>query len=96
MLLYYYVGQRFHGAPAEGGLIHRAKLTCRDCGEEFIEVPGKRGYRNQCPECSEKQAEPELLGGNMIWDHKTAPYIELKTLSKAQSFAEMQSRHKGR
>lgn len=77
-------------------MITRAKLICRDCGEEFTEVPGKRGYRNQCPECSEKQTEPELLGGNMVYLHKTAPYIELKPLSKAQSFAAMQSRHKGR
>jgi hypothetical protein len=65
-----------------------AQLKCRDCGEMFTEVPGKRGYRNQCVPCSEKQAEPERIGGNMVWDHKTAPYIELKPLSQARAFAE--------
>ena len=66
----------------------QTKLTCRDCGKEFIEDPNKtQGYRNQCPECSLTQVEPERIGGNMIWDHKTAPYIELKPLSKAKAFA---------
>ena len=66
----------------------KKKLICRDCNKEFVEkLPGTPGFRNQCPTCSLSQPEPEPIGGNMIWDHKTAPYIELKPMSQAKVFA---------
>jgi predicted RNA-binding Zn-ribbon protein involved in translation (DUF1610 family) len=30
--------------------------TCVACGEEFELKPGKPGYANRCPECSEESA----------------------------------------
>ncbi len=33
--------------------------TCVVCGEEFELKPGKPGFANRCPECSEPEAEPE-------------------------------------
>jgi len=68
--------------------MRKSKLICRDCNKEFTEkLPGTPGFRNQCPTCSLSQSEPEPIGGNMIWDHKTAPYIELKPMSQAKIFA---------
>lgn len=55
-------------------------------------LPNSPGYRNQCPNCSEKQEEPEHIGGNMIWDHKTAPELELKPMAKAKAFAKKTER----
>jgi hypothetical protein len=66
----------------------KLKLICRDCNKEFAEkLPASPGFRNQCPTCSLSQPEPEPIGGNMIWDHKTAPYIELKPMKEAKRFA---------
>ena len=31
--------------------------TCVKCGEEFELKPGKPGFANQCPECSEPEGE---------------------------------------
>ena len=31
--------------------------TCAICGEEFELKPGKPGFANRCPECSEQEAE---------------------------------------
>lgn len=31
--------------------------TCVVCGEEFELKPGKPGFANRCPECSEPEAE---------------------------------------
>lgn len=77
--------------------MHKPLIVCRDCGKEFFEKPsGSRGYRNQCTACAIDQQEPEPTGGNMVWDHKTAPYIELKPMSRAQAFNAMANRHKGR
>ncbi len=32
--------------------------TCVVCGEEFELRPGKPGFANRCPECTESEAEP--------------------------------------
>ena len=38
--------------------------TCVVCGEEFELRPGKPGFANRCPECSEQEADsPGALGG---------------------------------
>lgn len=36
--------------------------TCVVCGEEFELKPGKPGFANRCPECSEEEAT--TAGGN--------------------------------
>jgi hypothetical protein len=64
-------------------------MICRDCKEEFSPRPNKPGFINQCESCA---TDVPLLGGNMIWDHKTAPYIEIKSMVKAKSFAAMTKR----
>ena len=33
--------------------------TCAVCGEEFELRPGKPGFANRCPACSEPESEPE-------------------------------------
>ena len=57
---------------------------CRDCGELFYPRPGKPGFIDQCESCAR---DVELLGGNMIWAHKTAPEIEIKPQAEARAFA---------
>jgi len=36
--------------------------TCIVCGEEFELKPGKPGFANRCPECSETEAEAATGG----------------------------------
>jgi hypothetical protein len=38
--------------------------TCVVCGEEFELKPGKPGFANRCPQCSEPDAEPPSVAGN--------------------------------
>ncbi len=40
--------------------------TCVVCGEEFELKPGKPGFANRCPECSEPEADGS--GGAQITD----------------------------
>jgi hypothetical protein len=35
--------------------------TCVICGEEFELKPGKPGFANRCPSCSEPEDEPEAV-----------------------------------
>ena len=64
-------------------------MQCRDCGRNFQPFHGKPGFINQCEECA---TDVPLIGGNMIWEHKTAPGIEIKPLVEAQVFARAQRR----
>jgi len=34
--------------------------TCVICGEEFELKPGKPGFANRCPSCSESEEDPSL------------------------------------
>lgn len=61
-------------------------MTCKRCGRDFTPYHGKPGYINECGEC---KPDVPLLGGNMIWDHKTAPELEIKSLGQAKAFAKM-------
>jgi len=36
--------------------------TCVKCGEEFELKPGKPGFANQCPDCSEPEEGPAVEG----------------------------------
>lgn len=38
--------------------------TCVACGEEFELKPGKPGFANRCPQCSEPDAEAPRLAGH--------------------------------
>jgi hypothetical protein len=38
--------------------------TCVICGEEFELKPGKPGFANRCPQCSEPDAEAPTVAGN--------------------------------
>lgn len=33
--------------------------TCVKCGEEFELKPGKPGFANRCPDCSEEESDSE-------------------------------------
>lgn len=61
---------------------------CVNCGEEFYPKRDKPGKIDECWTCGRKSEKDIVkLGGNMIWEHKTAPTIEIKPLSEARSFA---------
>jgi hypothetical protein len=64
--------------------------TCRNCNEEFDPYPGKPGYIDQCEDCAK---DIPLLGGNMVWSHKTAPELEIKSMAQARSFARKTKRY---
>lgn len=66
--------------------------VCAKCGRSFKLDPSKRGYANHCPTCSMEDNEVSKVGGNMIWDHKTAPYIEIKSMRAAKNFERLRSR----
>jgi hypothetical protein len=71
------------------------RIACRDCSNEFDPktTAGRQyGYVNQCNDCADPEKEVERLGGNMIWEHKTAPTLEIKPMCKALSFANNQKR----
>ncbi len=67
-------------------------MECRDCGEEVIPYRDKPGFVDQCGGCARDIAK---LGGNMIWFHKTAPYIEIKPMKEAVRFAKANARSSG-
>lgn len=64
--------------------------TCVKCSDEFMLSQGKPGKINECPACSVETVDK--LGGNMIYTHKTAPYIEVKSLVMAKRFAKLTAR----
>ncbi len=72
--------------------------TCRFCDDEFTAVFNKPGRIDVCTKvtCQERDEkempEVDLLGGNMIWHHKTAPVIEIKYLNEARIFANQTKR----
>jgi hypothetical protein len=63
---------------------------CRHCGNSYDTRSKTKGFVYLCEECSAPDVEP--LGGNMIWEHKTAPYIEIKPMGEAERFAAKQVR----
>ena len=64
-------------------------MICRKCKQEFTPYVGKPGYIDECPSCA---CDVPLVGGNMVWAHKTAPEIEIKSLASARAFAKVQRR----
>ncbi len=45
---------------------------CAVCGEEFELKPGKPGFANRCPECTENEASGAAGSGKMDADEKRA------------------------
>lgn len=43
--------------------------TCVVCGEEFELRPGKPGFANRCPSCSEPEEESTPTGGDYRTDN---------------------------
>ena len=46
--------------------------TCVACGEEFELRPGKPGFANRCPECSEPEAAESSSGRAMSAEERQA------------------------
>lgn len=44
-----------------------------------------------CVGCAESRVH--RVGGNMVWDHKTAPTLEVKSAGQAKAFARATRRH---
>ena len=40
--------------------------TCVVCGEKFELKPGKPGFANRCPSCSEEDAKPSSKSTNVL------------------------------
>lgn len=54
--------------------------TCRTCGEE-LSAGRLAAMPNavQCVPCLQANGDVEKVAGHMVWDHKTAPVIEIGT-----------------
>ena len=46
--------------------------TCVVCGEEFELKPGKPGFANRCPSCSETEEDAPAAGRKMDADERRA------------------------
>jgi hypothetical protein len=46
--------------------------VCAVCGEEFELRPGKPGYANRCPECSEPETAAETHKGSASAEERKA------------------------
>ena len=44
--------------------------TCVACGEEFELKPGKPGFANRCPDCSDEDAADPKLGNRVSADER--------------------------
>ena len=43
--------------------------TCVVCGEEFELKPGKPGFANRCPDCSEEESTGQMSGDPLKSDN---------------------------
>ena len=66
-------------------------MQCIKCNQIVILTPDKPGRINECYDCGRKSEIPRV-GGNMIWSHKTAPDLEIKSMKEAKVFAKQQKR----
>jgi hypothetical protein len=46
--------------------------VCAACGEEFELRPGKPGFANRCPDCSEPEEATATAGGDALKGDKQA------------------------
>lgn len=59
-------------------------MNCIHCDAIIIERRDKPGFVNECEDCA---VDVPRVGGNMIFLHKTGPYIEIKPMEQARRFA---------
>lgn len=50
-------------------------------------TPNKPGKINECHQCGAVAETEARVGGNMVWEGKQAPYIEVKSMKDAKKFA---------
>ena len=67
-------------------LMPQEPRECVDCGDEYKLTPDKPGKINQCHQCGAKSETTARVGGNMIYDGKQAPEIEIKPMTEAKKF----------
>lgn len=60
--------------------------TCVDCGDNYRLTLNKPGKVNQCHQCGAKSETTARVGGNMVYDGKHAPEIEIKSMAAAKKF----------
>lgn len=54
--------------------------TCRTCGEELSAARlAAKPDAVQCVRCVQENGDEPPVRGHMVWDHKTAPSIEIGT-----------------
>ena len=46
--------------------------VCAVCGEEFELKPGKPGFANRCPSCSEEESDPKAAATDVLKTDKGA------------------------
>jgi hypothetical protein len=46
--------------------------TCAVCGEEFELKPGKPGFANRCPDCSEQESDDRSKSSDVLKTDKQA------------------------
>jgi len=56
--------------------------TCRICSSSFDETGRPPGLRDVCRDC---ESEVSLARGDMIWNHKTAPVLQIRGRAPAIS-----------
>jgi hypothetical protein len=62
-------------------------MNCRQCGSKYRLTRDKPGKIYLCWGCGSRTETEARVGGNMIWEGKQAPYIEVKPMKEAQRFA---------
>lgn len=67
-------------------LVPQDTRICIDCGNEYKLTANKPGKVNQCFQCGSKSETTARVGGNMVYDGKHAPEIEIKSMKEAKRF----------
>lgn len=55
-------------------------MNCRHCGGEVTKYDSSYGRIDECRECAK---DVERYAGHMVWDHKTAPALEIHASKKS-------------
>jgi DNA-directed RNA polymerase subunit RPC12/RpoP len=64
--------QLVHGKITCGATMAYPIKTCAVCGEEFELKPGKPGFANRCPECSEEETAASPKSSDVLKTDKQA------------------------
>lgn len=60
---------------------------CTQCGNKYRLTKDKPGKIYLCWGCGSRTETTARVGGNMVWDGKHAPEIEIKSMLEAKRFA---------